>query len=110
MKVGTNDLLNDPCLNTMTGASILRQCIDRHGYSWEAVGCYNAMSRDKKVTYAWKIFHQLRNERGKPVTTRLGGAEDSRSNREYASSGADPNRSSLIFRIRDITEAERGTP
>ncbi|MBF0505618.1 MAG: lytic transglycosylase domain-containing protein [Nitrospirae bacterium] len=53
-------LLNDCCYNTMAGAQILRQCIDRHGYTWEAVGCYNAVSPDKKKAYSWKIFRQLK--------------------------------------------------
>jgi soluble lytic murein transglycosylase-like protein len=50
-----NQLLHDPCYNVMTGAKILRQCIDRYGYTWEAVGCYNATSNDKRVAYSWKI-------------------------------------------------------
>ena len=55
-------LITDACYNTMTGALILRQCIDRYGYSWEAVGCYNAVSQDKKAAYSWKIFRQLKAE------------------------------------------------
>jgi soluble lytic murein transglycosylase-like protein len=56
-------LITDACYNTMAGALILRQCIDRHGYTWEAVGCYNAISMDKKTAYSWKIFRQLKSER-----------------------------------------------
>jgi hypothetical protein len=54
-------LLHDPCYNVMTGARILRQCVDRYGYTWEAVGCYNASSRDKRVNYSWKILRELKN-------------------------------------------------
>jgi len=53
-------LLQDPCYNVMTGARILRQCVDRYGYTWEAVGCYNALSRDKRVDYSWKILRELK--------------------------------------------------
>lgn len=52
-------LLTDACYNTKAGARILRDCIDRHGYTWEAVGCYNASSRDKRKNYAWKVYRQL---------------------------------------------------
>lgn len=95
MSVNANDLLNDACLNTMTGAWILRQCIDRHGYGWEAVGCYNAMSRDKKVNYAWKVFRQLKGERNIQKNNL---------------SAQKPTTSSLVFRVRDISEMERGVP
>ncbi len=41
-KLGENwKYLNDPCYCTMVGAWILRQCIDRYGYGWDAVACYN---------------------------------------------------------------------
>ena len=56
----TGRLLRDPCYNVMTGARILRQCVDRYGYTWEAVGCYNAFSRDKRVDYSWKILRALK--------------------------------------------------
>lgn len=52
-------LLTDACYNTTVGARILRDCIDRHGYTWEAVGCYNASSTDKRKIYAWKVYRQL---------------------------------------------------
>lgn len=100
MNISADALLNDACLNTMTGASILRQCIDRYRYTWEAVGCYNAMSTDKKVNYAWKVFNQLKNGRQKP-------ADKGHKNTVLA---ANPGKSSLIFRVRDITETERAMP
>jgi soluble lytic murein transglycosylase-like protein len=100
MSVSAHDLLDDACLNTMTGAWILRQCIDRHGYTWEAVGCYNAMSRDKKVNYAWKVFYQLKGGRTKSTKGRQ------KNNTLLAKN---PNRSSLVFRARDVTETERVT-
>jgi hypothetical protein len=60
LKLTPEELLSDACLNAKTGARILRDCIDRYGYDWNAVGCYNASSKDKRATYAWKIFHQLK--------------------------------------------------
>jgi len=51
--------LGDPCVNIYTGAGILAGCIGRFGYSWEAVGCYNAVSSGKRKNYAWKIYKAL---------------------------------------------------
>jgi soluble lytic murein transglycosylase-like protein len=50
----------DPCVNVKVGAWILAQCIRDHGYSWQAVGCYNARSESKRVIYANKVFRVLR--------------------------------------------------
>ncbi len=83
-------LLNDCCYNTMAGAQILRQCIDQHGYTWEAVGCYNAASPDKKKAYSWKIFRQLK-------------TEDARQRAKGEGLKA-PLNSSLTFRARDKGE------
>ncbi|MBN2654905.1 MAG: lytic transglycosylase domain-containing protein [Nitrospirae bacterium] len=58
-------LITDACYNTMTGASILKKCINRHGYTWKAVGCYNAVSEPKQQAYSWKIYKALMNERKK---------------------------------------------
>lgn len=55
-------LLSDSCYNVMTGSKILRLCMDKYGYTWEAVGCYNAMSRHKRVDYSWKVFEMLKAE------------------------------------------------
>ncbi len=57
--------LKEPCQNTKIGAWILAQCIQRHGYTWQAIGCYNASSEPKKVRYAWKIYRTFVKERGK---------------------------------------------
>ena len=35
------EYLSDACYNVMVGAWILRGCIDRYGYSWDAVACYH---------------------------------------------------------------------
>jgi hypothetical protein len=52
-------LMRDACYNTQTGARILRDCIDRLGYTWEAIGCYNAAGSDNRKNYAWKVYRQL---------------------------------------------------
>jgi len=59
MHLNREELIADPCYNVMAGARILRQCIDKHGYTWEAVGCYNAKSKGKRVGYSWRIFREL---------------------------------------------------
>ncbi len=33
--------LSDPCYNVMVGSWILRQCMNRYGYSWDGVACYH---------------------------------------------------------------------
>jgi|GEM_PF-462474 len=55
-------LVSDPCYNVITGSRILKYCIDKHGYTWEAVGCYNAVSRHKRVDYSWKVYNRLKEE------------------------------------------------
>lgn len=34
--------LADPCFNVRVGAWILRDCIDRHGYTWDGLACYRS--------------------------------------------------------------------
>lgn len=41
-RITQHQLLNDPCHNVMTGAWILAGNIRQYGYTWEAVGAYNA--------------------------------------------------------------------
>jgi soluble lytic murein transglycosylase-like protein len=51
--------LGDPCMNVKVGAWILAQCIARHGYTWKAIGCYNAASKNKRDAYARKVYDVL---------------------------------------------------
>lgn len=46
----------EPCINIQVGAWILRQEVDRYGYSWEAIGAYYAGAYNTK-NYRWKIRH-----------------------------------------------------
>jgi len=52
--------LSDPCYNIMVGAWILRQCMDKYGYSWDAIACYNAGDPRKGKPYTWKIYNTLK--------------------------------------------------
>ena len=51
--------LSNTCTNVMTGAWILRQCIDDYGYGWKAVGCYNSRTPSKRDIYAQKIAAKM---------------------------------------------------
>jgi soluble lytic murein transglycosylase-like protein len=58
--------LGDACYNTKTGAWILAMCINKYGYNWKAIGCYNSQTPEKSEIYAKKVFGQLKQlERGK---------------------------------------------
>ena len=48
--------LGDPCINVRCGAWILSQCVRRYGYTWKAVGCYNASNDAKRARYARKVY------------------------------------------------------
>lgn len=50
------DLLEKPCVNLHVGAWILSDAIARHGYTWIAIGAYNAGSHEKRKVYAKKVF------------------------------------------------------
>ena len=57
--------LDDPCANVMVGAQILSDCLKRYGYTWRAVGCYNARSDVKRVVYvakAKKVYERYLSE------------------------------------------------
>ncbi|GFO58976.1 hypothetical protein GMST_13010 [Geomonas silvestris] len=57
--------LGDACVNTKTGAWILSMCIEKYGYNWKAIGCYNSQTPDKRDHYARMVFDQL--QKVKPV-------------------------------------------
>ena len=59
-KLGVNkEPLRAPCISIIVGASILSDMMKYYGYSWEAVGAYNAGiapdRRDKRMRYAEKV-------------------------------------------------------
>lgn len=51
--------LGDPCTNVKVGAWILSNSIRKHGYTWEAVGSYNASQKHKRAKYARKVYKAL---------------------------------------------------
>lgn len=94
-----NKLISNPCYNTMTGAKILKQCIDRYGYTWEAVGCYNATSTPKRVRYSWKIFNNLKAEGLRLKAEGIG--------QQSAVSSQNKSNSELYFSVREKTMGAR---
>ncbi len=41
-------------------------CINKYGYNWKAIGCYNSQTPEKSESYAKKVFAQLKRlEQGK---------------------------------------------
>lgn len=52
----TEEALRDPCINVQIGARVLADCLNRYGYTWEGIGCYNAVSPDKRAAYARRII------------------------------------------------------
>jgi soluble lytic murein transglycosylase-like protein len=52
--------LFDPCFNVRMGAWVLATKIQRHGATWEAVGSYNARSREKRDIYIHKVWSAYR--------------------------------------------------
>ena len=59
--------LGDPCANVYAGAYVLADCIKQYGQTWDAVGCYNARTKQKKIDYVRKVkavFERLKAGRG----------------------------------------------
>jgi soluble lytic murein transglycosylase-like protein len=52
--------LGDTCTNVQAGAWILAQSIETYGYTWEAVGYYNARSKAKREKYVQKVQKALK--------------------------------------------------
>jgi soluble lytic murein transglycosylase-like protein len=57
--------LGDACSNTKTGAWILSMCMNKYGYTWKAIGCYNSQTPEKRDRYSKMVFNQL--QRVKPL-------------------------------------------
>jgi hypothetical protein len=49
----------EPCYNIHVGAWILSKCIQKFGYSWEAIGCYNAVTPWKRKKYSYKVYKTI---------------------------------------------------
>ncbi|ARL38901.1 lytic transglycosylase domain-containing protein [Burkholderia pseudomallei] len=72
VKVGITHkrLIEEPCTSIDTGAAILAEFVERHGYTWNAVGAYNAGSSPKRAparkAYAmkvWAVYRDLTSDR-----------------------------------------------
>jgi soluble lytic murein transglycosylase-like protein len=62
--------ISDPCYNVMVGSWILKDCMNRYGYSWDAVACYHTgkglsdtseKSQNRGMQYIQKIQLAMRN-------------------------------------------------
>lgn len=55
--------LFEPCTNVHVGAWVLANAFAQHGYTWNAVGAYNAggdpAAAAQRAAYAWKIYQRL---------------------------------------------------
>ena len=43
------DYITDPCYNIMVGAWILKRCMVRYGYTWDAISCYHTGRKLSKL-------------------------------------------------------------
>ena len=57
--------LGDACSNAKTGAWILSMCMNKYGYTWKGIGCYNSQTPGKRDRYSKLVFDQL--QRVKPL-------------------------------------------
>lgn len=64
MGIDERTLVADGCLSIMVGASILADFMKRYGYSWEAVGAYNAgtaaSNQAQRMKYAKQVWQRYR--------------------------------------------------
>ncbi len=67
-------LLNDTCMSVMVGADILAGFVSQFGYTWRAVGAYNAGGGDGRdplrERYAMKVvrkYLQLKNDKNRSI-------------------------------------------
>lgn len=51
--------LFDPCISIHVGAWVLAQNIHRLGYTWDAIGAYNAVDPARRRAYAEKVRRNL---------------------------------------------------
>lgn len=51
--------LGDPCFNIQMGAYVMADCLRRYGYTYEGIGCYNAVSYDRRIHYARRVVEAM---------------------------------------------------
>ncbi|MGB9755889.1 MAG: lytic transglycosylase domain-containing protein [Desulfurella sp.] len=58
-----NDLFN-PKTNVSVGAWILGKCIQKYGYSWQAIACYHtgngSLNNKEALRYVWEVYRNLK--------------------------------------------------
>ncbi len=64
MGIDSRKLEQDPCVAVLVGTSILAEMMQIYGYSWEAVGAYNAGTaksrhalRMKYAKKVWRVYN-----------------------------------------------------
>jgi soluble lytic murein transglycosylase-like protein len=63
--------LFDPCTSIHVGAWILAGNVQRLGYTWEAVGAYNATNPALRRAYAGRVYRQITATRQASVPKRI---------------------------------------
>ncbi len=58
--------LFDPCTSIHVGAWILAGNVQRLGYTWEAIGAYNATNPTLRRAYAERVYRQVAATRARP--------------------------------------------
>jgi soluble lytic murein transglycosylase-like protein len=62
--------LFDPCINAKVGTWILAKCINKFGYNWRAIDCYNKGEKNAtgRGAYVWNVYmHMLKLAYGNQV-------------------------------------------
>ena len=62
--ISIDDLYN-PAINIKIGAKILSMCINKHGWNYKAINCYNG--RVENNPYSKRVFDFVRERRAKEV-------------------------------------------
>lgn len=62
--ISINDLYN-PAINIKVGAKILSLCLNKHGWNFKAINCYNG--RIENNPYSKRVFDFVRERRAKEV-------------------------------------------
>lgn len=53
-------VMEDPGYNVYVAAWILRDCLDRFGYTWRGIGCYNSPHEEQQRRYAQRVIPFIR--------------------------------------------------